>query len=95
MDIQNILDAIKDYGAAIISTISVGGVAAAVGIIIKIKGAIDKMKETTQAALKKKDEAEGKLNERYSELTTMIKDQNTKLDTLTEEVSRVKGNRKN
>jgi septal ring factor EnvC (AmiA/AmiB activator) len=95
MDIQNILNAIKDYGAAIISTISVGGVAAAVGIIVKIKKAFDDTKEKMNKALAKKEEAEGKLTERYSELTTMIKDQNTKLDTLTEEVSRVKGNRKN
>lgn len=91
---MDILQVIKDYGAAIISTISVGGIAAAVGVIIKIKGAIEKFKETTQNALKKKDEAQAELNNRYAELTTSIQDQNKKLDTLTEEISRVKGNRK-
>ena len=95
MEIQDVLQAIKDYGAAIISTISVGGVAAVVGIIVKIKSSIDKTKEAMSAVVKKKDESEAKLAERYSELQTTIQDQNKKIDTLTEEISRVKGNRKN
>lgn len=95
MEIQEILQAVKDYGAAIISTISVGGVAAVVGIIVKIKSGIDKTKEAMGAVVKKKDESEAKLAERYAELQTTIQDQNKKIDTLTEELSRVKGNRKN
>lgn len=95
MDIQEILQGIKDYGAAIISTISVGGVAAIVAVIAKIKKAFDETKEAMQKTLAKKDEAQDALTNRYSELTTMMQDQNKKLDTLTEEVSRVKGNRTN
>ena len=45
MDIQPILDAIKDYGGAIISTVSVGGVAGVAGIIAKVKRSLDKTKE--------------------------------------------------
>ena len=95
MDIQEILQGIKDYGAAIISTISVGGVAAVVAVIAKIKKAFDETKEAMQKTLAKKDEAQDALTNRYAELTTMMQDQNKKLDTLTEEVSRVKGNRTN
>jgi len=95
MDIQPVLDAIKDYGAAIISTISVGGVAAVAGVIIKIKKGIDEAKNKIAEVNAKKEESEKALTDRYAELTTIIKDQNNKIETLTEEVSRVKGNRKN
>ena len=95
MDIQNFLQVIKDYGAAIISTISVGGVAAVVAVIVKIKKAFDETKAKMTAIMAKKDESEAALSNRYAELQTTIADQNKKLDTLTEEVSRVKGNRTN
>lgn len=95
MDIQPFLNAIKDYGAAIISTISVGGVAGAVAVIVKVKKAIDDTKDKVAKMNEKKAESETALANRYAELTTIIKDQNAKIDTLTEEVSRVKGNRKN
>lgn len=95
MDIQPFLNAIKDYGAAIISTISVGGVAGAVAVIVKVKKAIDDTKDKVAKMNEKKAESEAALANRYAELTTIIKDQNAKIDTLTEEVSRVKGNRKN
>ena len=55
MDIQSILDAIKDYGGAIISTISVGGVAGVAGIIAKVKSSIDKTKEQMNTIIEKKE----------------------------------------
>ena len=92
---EEFIQAIKDYGAAIISTISVGGVATIAGIIIKAKKAIDDTKNKVAEINKKKEESESALKDRYQELQTTIADQNKKLDTLTEELSRVKGNRKN
>lgn len=89
-NIQNILDVIKDYGAAIISTISVGGVAAVAAIIIKVKDSINKTKEVMSSVLKKKEESEEQLSERYSELTTIIKNQNDKIETLTSEITKIK-----
>ena len=92
---EEFIQIIKDYGAAIISTISVGGVAAIGAIIVKVKGAIDKIKESTNKITKQKEESEEALKARYAELNSTIKLQNEKIDTLTEEISRVKGNRKN
>ena len=92
---EEFIQIIKDYGAAIISTISVGGVAGAVAIVAKIKKAIDDTKNKVAEMNKKKEESENALANRYAELQTTIADQNKKLDTLTEEISRVKGNRKN
>ena len=102
MDIQNFLDVIKDYGAAIIGTISVGGVAAIGTVIAKIYKAFTTLKEKTDAALSKKDKA---LEESTSQLQAVV-DQNkqliSKINTLTDdvyklesEVKDVKGNRKN
>ena len=92
---EEFIQIIKDYGAAIISAISVGGVATIGAIILKVKGIIDKVKESTNKIAKQKEESETALANRYAEMTSMIKLQNEKIDTLTEEVSRVKGNRKN
>ena len=92
---EEFIQVIKDYGAAIISSISVGGVAAIAGIIIKAKKAIDETKNKIADMNKKKEESETALSERYKEMQTTIADQNKKLDTLTEEISRVKGHRKN
>ena len=86
---------IKDYGAAIISAISVGGVATIGAIVVKVKGVIDKLKENTNKIAKAKEESETAMATRYAELNSTIKLQNEKIDTLTEEISRVKGNRKN
>ncbi len=92
---EEFIQIIKDYGAAIISAISVGGVATIGAIILKVKGVIDKVKDSTNKIAKQKEESETALANRYAEMTSMIKLQNEKIDTLTEEVSRVKGNRKN
>ena len=102
MDIQNFLDAIKDYGAAIIGTISVGGVATIGAVIAKIYKAFNALKEKTDAALSKKDEA---LSGTTTQLQAVV-DQNkqliSKINTLTDDVYKleskvkdVKGNRKN
>lgn len=92
---EEFIQIIKDYGAAIISAISVGGVATIGAIILKVKGIIDKVKESTNKIAKQKEESETALANRYKEMTETIKLQNEKIDTLTEEISRVKGNRKN
>lgn len=92
---EEFIQIIKDYGAAIISSISVGGVAAVAGIIYKAKKAIDETKNKISDMNAKKEESEQALANRYKEMQTTIADQNKKLDTLTEEISRVKGNRKN
>lgn len=92
---EEFIQVIKDYGSAIISTIGIGGIASAIGIIVKIKKSFDDTKAKMNKVLEKKEESEKAITERYSELQTTIADQNKKLDTLTEEVSRVKGNRTN
>lgn len=55
MDIQVIIDAVKDYGAAIISTLSVGGIAGIAVFIAKIKETFNATKETMDKVLAKKD----------------------------------------
>ena len=99
---MDILQVIKDYGAAIISTISVGGIAAAVGVIIKIKGAIDKTRETMQAAIAKKDKVIDESNVQLQSVVEQNKQLVGKIDELTQDVyklesevrSNVKGNGK-
>ena len=85
---EEFIQIIKDYGAVILGTISTLGVAGIGAIVVKVKQVIDKVKG-------QKEESESALKERYAELQTTIQDQNKKLDGLTEELSRVKGNRKN
>ena len=92
---EEFIQVIKDYGATIISGISVGGVAAIAGIIIKAKKAIDDTKNKISDINKKKEESEKALSDRYAEMQSTIADQNKKIDTMIEEVSRVKGNRNN
>lgn len=80
--LQVIIEAVKDYGAAIISTISVGGVAAVGGIIMKIKKAFDETKETMNKTLEKKDEiinsTKNQLSETSKKMDVLI-DQNAEL----------------
>lgn len=92
---EEFIQIIKDYGAVVLGTISTLGVAGIGAIVVKVKGIIDKVKESTSKVEKQKEESESALKERYAELQTTIQDQNKKLDVLTEELSRVKGNRKN
>lgn len=101
IDPQTILTAIKDYGAAIISTVSLGGIAGAVAVIVKVKQAFDKLKETMNKTLAQKDEA---INKATTETQTVIAQNKVlcdKIDQLTQDVYKlekdinVKGNRKN
>lgn len=92
---EEFIQIIKDYGAPILAFISTLGVAGVGTIVLKVKQVIDKVKESTSKVEKQKEESESALKERYAELQTTIQDQNKKLDVLTEEISRVKGNRKN
>lgn len=103
IDPQTILTAIKDYGAAIISTISLGGIAGAVAVIVKVKNAFNSTKEAMNKALAKKDEALEASNSKVDEVLAQNKALLSKIDTLTSDVyklesevrSDVKGNRKN
>lgn len=90
MDLQAFIDAIKDYGAATISTISVGGIATIAGIIIKIKNSIDSTKKSMEEVLEKKDDESDKMATRYNELVRTVETQNAKLDTLTSEINKIK-----
>ena len=87
---QDILEIIKDYGAAIISTLSVGGIAAIAGVIVKVKKAISDTKEAMSSVIKKKDESEKQLQNKYEETLSVIKQQNEKIDTLTSEINKIK-----
>ena len=103
MDPQNILNAIKDYGAAVLSTISLGGIAAAIAFIAKFKQAYDKAFEAVKKQSKLKDEALAASNYRIDEVMTQNKALLTKIDNLTNDVYKlesevradVKGNGKN
>ena len=88
--LQAFIDAIKDYGAAAISTISVGGIATVAGIIAKIKNSIDSTKKSMDEVLAKKDDESAKMATRYNELVRTIETQNAKIDTLTSEINKIK-----
>lgn len=90
MDLQAFIDAIKDYGAATISTISVGGIATIAGIIMKIKNSIDSTKKSMDEVLEKKDTESDKMAARYNELVRTVETQNAKIDTLTSEINKIK-----
>jgi len=92
---EEFIEIVKNYGAVILGFISTLGVAGVATIVLKAKQVIEKVKESTSKVEKQKEESESALKERYAELQTTIQDQNKKLDVLTEEISRVKGNRKN
>ena len=92
---EEIIEIIKNFGSSILGTISLGGIAAAVGMITKAKKVIEDTKTKLDKVEAKKDESQEALTNRYAELTTMINEQNNKIDSLTQEVSRVKGNRNN
>ena len=92
---EEFIQIIKDYGSTILGSISLAGVASAVAVVVKVKKAIDDTKDKVAKMNDKKAESEKALTDRYTELQTTISDQNKKLDTLTEEISRVKGNRNN
>ena len=88
--VQVIIDAIKDYGAAAISTVSVGGIAAVAGVIAKIKNSIDSTKKSMDEVLAKKDDESAKMASRYNELVRTVETQNAKIDTLTSEINKIK-----
>ena len=87
--LQKIVELIKDYGAALISTISVGGVAAVAGIIAKVKAGIDKTKEQMNQLITKKEESSQDMNNKYSALIDTIQNQNLKIDELTKKIDRI------
>lgn len=87
--LQKIVELIKDYGAALISTVSVGGVAAVAGIIAKVKAGIDKTKEQMNQLITKKEESSQDMNNKYSALIDTIQNQNLKIDELTKKIDRI------
>lgn len=87
--LQKIVELIKDYGAALISTVSVGGVAAVAGIIAKVKAGIDKTKEQMNQLISKKEESSQDMNNKYSALIDTIQNQNLKIDELTKKIDRI------
>lgn len=94
---EEFIQIIKDYGAAIISAISVGGVATIGAIVLKVKGIIDNVKESTNKLAKQKEEAASEVNAVVEQNKQLL----AKIDTLTDDVQRlnsevkgVKGNRK-
>ena len=87
--LQKIVELIKDYGAALISTISVGGVAAVAGIIAKVKAGIDKTKEQMNQLISKKEESSQDMNNKYCALIDTIQNQNLKIDELTKKIDRI------
>ena len=100
---EEFIQIIKDYGAAIISAISVGGVATIGVIITKVYKAFNSLKEKTNSLLAKKDKA---LEESSTEVKTVVEQNKQllgKIDDLTNDVYKlksevrdnVKGNRKN
>lgn len=95
---EEFLQIIKDYGSAIISTVSAGGIAAVAGVIIKIKKSFDE----TKAKLNKKDELLAKSNSEVASVVEQNKQLLSKIDELTNDVykleskvNNVKGNRDN
>ena len=91
MDFQPVLEAIKGYGAAIISTIGAAGIAGCAAVIVKIKGVITEIKKDNKAALTKKDEV---IESSKKELQ-LVAEQNkaliSKIDTLTNDIYKLEG----
>ena len=87
--LQKIVELIKDYGAALISTVSVGGVAAVAGIIAKVKAGIDKTKEQMNQLITKKEESSQDMNNKYNAIIDTIQNQNVKIDELTKKIDRI------
>ena len=90
--LQEILNVIKDYGSAIISTISVGGIAGVGVIIAKVKSGIDKTKEAMNSVISKKDKESEEMKDQYNSLLSTMREQNNKIDNLTTEINKVKKN---
>lgn len=80
---------IKDYGAAIISTLSVGGIGAVAGIIAKVKSSIDSTKTKMNEVLEKKDNESNEMKNQYQSLVTQISTQQQSIEKLTQEVSKI------
>lgn len=91
IDPQSVLDAIKDYGAAIISTVSVGGIATATAIIVKIKKVFDDTKSAMNKALAKKDEALAESTNQINGVIEQNKALLNKIDVLTNDVYKLEG----
>lgn len=79
------LQIVKDYGSAIISTISVGGIAAVAGVIGKVKSGIDKTKDL----INKKEAEQSELKTKYEAAIAKIQEQNAKIDRLTDAVEKI------
>lgn len=95
---EEFIQIIKDYGAAIISAISVGGVTAIGAVIVKIKGIMDKVKDSTNKIAKQKEETSVELQsviDQNKQLMDKIGDLTNDVQRLNTEVKNVKGNRKN
>ena len=91
MDFQPVLEAIKGYGALVLTTISTAGIGGCIAVIVKIKGIIAKIKEDNKAALAKKDEV---IESSKKELQ-LVAEQNkaliSKIDTLTNDIYKLEG----
>lgn len=82
---EEFLQVIKDYGAAIISAVSVGGVAAIASVVIKVKKIIDRVKEKMNGALKQRDDAMDALeatNKKYDEAISEMKNLTNEINEL-------------
>lgn len=88
-NLEKFIEVIKDYGAAIISTISVGGVGAVAGIIAKVKKSMEATKDKMNAVLEKKDTESKAMKDQYNSLTTQISNQQKSIDQLTQEISKI------
>lgn len=91
-ELQTLIEAIKDYGAAMLGTVSVGAIGAVAGIIIKVKQGIDKTKEQMSSLLAKKDNETQAINNQYLAVISKMEQQNKKIEKLTEEISRIEIN---
>ena len=79
------LQAIKDYGSAIISTISVGGITAVAAVIKRAKDDI----ASTKSLLTKKEAEQSELKSKYEAAIAKIQEQNAKIDRLTDAVEKI------
>ena len=89
MDIQPILDAIKDYGGVIILRVYVGGVVGVGGIIAKVKRSLDKTKEQMNTIIEKKEASTKDIDTKYSALIDSMEAQNKKIEELTKQISKI------
>lgn len=87
--IQAILEVIKDYGAALVSTIAAGGLAGIASIVMKIKDSVAKSKDDVASLVNKEAKTTTEIKEQLALSIQQTNDLQAKLDKLTKKIDKL------